>query len=214
MRPCAGRLLSRPPDDHCFGRARRRHVTRCTTPVTRPRKTPSVSSVGSAAASACSLFFDPLPSGLSPRSVRGVPYPHFKMIVWEVLGDVGLVILLAVHALAPVIRELLSSAPRICTRCAARTNARQGWRVVLVLVCVFALALALSASARDYSTKALFALGLGYLIDLLGVGLPVCETCRGRTLVPTSSPIGKEILRDYHHSQSEDPSSSTPMRSH
>ncbi len=130
------------------------------------------------------------------------------MIVWEVLGDVGLVILLAALALAPVIRELLSSSPRICTRCAARTNARQGWRIVLVLICVFALAIALSAGARDYySTRALFALGLGYLIDLLGVGLPVCETCRGRTLVPTSSPIGQELLRDYHHHHTAVPAS-------
>lgn len=129
------------------------------------------------------------------------------MIVWEALGDVGLVILLAVLALASVIRELLSSSPRICTRCAARTTARQGWRIVLAVICVFALAIALSPGVRDFYTRGLFALGLGYLIDLLGVGLPVCRTCRSRTLVPTTSPIGKELLRDYHHHHASDPPS-------
>jgi hypothetical protein len=135
------------------------------------------------------------------------------MIVSQAMLDTALIILLAIVALAPVIRELLSSPPRVCTRCAARLDARQALRAAVAVMCVVSLATALSslADVQEFgTTQALFALGLGLLFDLVGVGLPVCRTCLGGTLVPTTSPIGKELLRDYHHGiiQSDD----TPPR--
>jgi len=135
------------------------------------------------------------------------------MIDLKAAGYTALIILLAVFALARVIRELLSPMPRICTRCAARTDTKQGWRIAVALASVVALSTALSANANDFNENVLFVLGLSYFIDLLGVASPVCETCRGRTLVPTTSPIGKELLSDYHHTQAEDPSPSTQARS-
>ena len=102
---------------------------------------------------------------------------------------------------------LLRRVPRVCTRCATTSQGRQWYRVMVLYAAVVSGACAFSDGANYLNMPILVGLGISWFAILFGVGQPVCPACGGRTLVPTSSPIGEELLRDYHHHRAAVPAS-------
>jgi hypothetical protein len=97
----------------------------------------------------------------------------------------------------------------ICTACGSLSHARPEESPALGLFITLFLGLTIlpgQGLTADFTTA-----GLLFLVFGVYQGrTPRCALCRQRRLVPTDSPIGAELLRDYPHDKEEDEQPARP----
>lgn len=107
--------------------------------------------------------------------------------------------------------RLRNSCPRlICTACGSLSHA---WpEASLALALMMTLIVGLTILPLLGLTSVLTTVGLLLLIFAVYLGrTPCCTACKQRRLVPTDSPIGAELLRDYPQDEEEGEQTERPI---
>ena len=127
-----------------------------------------------------------------------------------VLGALTIILVIAPLIVA---RRLRNSQPHlICTACGSLSHAAPDESLGLALTAT--LFLGLTTLPVLGGTSIYMTLDLLLLVFVVYQGrTPRCAACKQRRLVPTDSPIGAELLRDYPHDKEEDERPARPAGS-
>jgi MFS superfamily sulfate permease-like transporter len=89
----------------------------------------------------------------------------------------------------------------ICTACGSLSHARpeEGLALAVIIALFLGLTILPQGLTSAFATASLLLLVFGVYLGRT----PRCTFCRQRRLVPTDSPIGAELLRDYPHDKEE-----------